>query len=189
MDRLQLEKVFETCNGFEFPVTLADPDAPDYPLIHVNPMFEDLTGYQRDEVVGLNCRFLNGPSTDAERAAAIGKACREGRAITEFVVNYRKDGSKFLNFLAVRPIAYNETHSVLLGCQYEFKLSPTRMHLVSYARRMSQAGSRLWSPDALRERCADDSELQFAKAVKMRFDCAWVVIRSKLLSLKTAKMH
>ena len=85
-------------------IAISDAHEPDQPLVYVNQAFERLTGYSREESVGRNCRFLQGPDTDP----AIVQRIREGLERREvFVVelkNYRKDGSEFWNTLHVGPI-------------------------------------------------------------------------------------
>ena len=86
------------------PMVLSDPGLPDCPMIVVNPAFCDLTGYPETEVVGRNCRFLQGPDTDPSSAPRI-RACLEaGQGCIEWVVNYRRDGSKFWNLLFISPV-------------------------------------------------------------------------------------
>ena len=84
--------------------TISDPRLPDNPLIFVNPAFERTTGYARQEVEGLNCRFLQGPDTDPAAVQAIRDALarEEHRSIT--LLNYRKDGSTFWNELSLSPV-------------------------------------------------------------------------------------
>lgn len=88
----------------EMSVVVSDPHQPDNPMIFVSDEFEVQTGYSREEALGRNCRFLQGPQTDANAVQAI----RHGlRAKTRFVIdicNYRKDGSVFLNRLRIRPL-------------------------------------------------------------------------------------
>lgn len=83
---------------------IADATAPDLPLIYVNPAFERITGYASAEVLGLNCRFLQGAYRDQpglnEIRAAIAEE-REGRALLH---NYRKDGRPFWNELVITPV-------------------------------------------------------------------------------------
>ena len=56
-----LTQILDSCvNG----VTLSDPDIEDSPLVYSNKAFEDMTGYAHDEVVGRNCRFLQGADRD-----------------------------------------------------------------------------------------------------------------------------
>jgi two-component system, cell cycle sensor histidine kinase and response regulator CckA len=85
-------------------VLIADARAPDLPVIYANPAFTRLTGYAADEVLGRNCRFLQGPDTDRATVAAIRAALREGLPFLGDVLNYRKDGTPFWNELALSPV-------------------------------------------------------------------------------------
>lgn len=85
-------------------ITIADACLPDNPLIYANAGFERLTGYPVSEVLGRNCRFLQGPGTDPEAVAALRTAVREKRAVTVQLLNYRKDGTPFWNRLSITPV-------------------------------------------------------------------------------------
>jgi PAS domain S-box-containing protein len=85
-------------------ITIADAGLPDNPLIYANAGFERLTGYPVSEVLGRNCRFLQGPGTDPEAVAALRTAVREKRAVTVQLLNYRKDGTPFWNRLSITPV-------------------------------------------------------------------------------------
>ena len=85
-------------------VAITDPHQPDDPIIYVNRAFCELTGYDRDEAVGRNCRFLQGPGTDPDHVAAVRKALDEREVRVVEMLNYRKDGSTFWNSLHVGPI-------------------------------------------------------------------------------------
>lgn len=85
-------------------ITIADAGLPDNPLIYANAGFERLTGYGVSEVLGRNCRFLQGPGTDPEAAAALRTAIREKRAVTVQLLNYRKNGTPFWNRLSITPV-------------------------------------------------------------------------------------
>ena len=69
-----------------------------------NPAFERTTGYSLEDAVDRNCRFLQGPDTDPATVARITAALREQRAITETLLNYRKDGTAFWNQVAITPV-------------------------------------------------------------------------------------
>ena len=84
--------------------TISDPGQEDDPLVFVNPSFERTTGYSRDEVLGRNCRFLQGPDTDPADVQRIRDALREERPVTVTLLNYRKDGSAFWNELSLSPV-------------------------------------------------------------------------------------
>ena len=85
-------------------VTISDPSLPDNPVIYANAGFERLTGYSIDEVVGRNCRFLQGPGTEDAAVDEIRDAVRHGRECTVQLLNYRKDGSSFWNRLSITPV-------------------------------------------------------------------------------------
>ncbi|HEX6860586.1 MAG TPA: PAS domain-containing protein [Caulobacteraceae bacterium] len=76
----------------------------DNPIIFANDAFLGLTGYERQEVIGRNCRFLQGVHTEDADIQAIGRAVREGRDIARDILNYRKDGTPFWNALYVSPV-------------------------------------------------------------------------------------
>src|SRR3712207_2288699 len=84
--------------------TITDPHLPDDPLVWVNPSFTRLTGYRFDDVVGRNCRFLQGPNTDRATVDRIVDALRERRPVTEVLLNYRRDGTAFWNQLSISPV-------------------------------------------------------------------------------------
>ncbi|WP_125911292.1 MULTISPECIES: SpoIIE family protein phosphatase [Pseudonocardia] len=88
----------------EMSFTISDPHRDDDPLAWVNPSFERLTGYPLDEVIGRNCRFLQGPNTDRGAVARIARALRERRPVTEVLLNYRRDGTAFWNQISVSPV-------------------------------------------------------------------------------------
>lgn len=88
----------------ELSVVISDPSRPDNPLIFVSEEFERQTGYAADEVLGRNCRFLQGPDTDPAAVQAIRKAVAAHSEITVDLLNYRKDGQPFWNRLRLRPL-------------------------------------------------------------------------------------
>jgi PAS domain S-box-containing protein len=85
-------------------ITIADARLPDRPLIYVNAGFERLTGYSREEVLGRNCRFLQGAGTEADTVTQIRSAIQQGGECTVEILNYRKDGSPFWNRLSITPV-------------------------------------------------------------------------------------
>jgi len=85
-------------------LVITDPNEPDNPMIYVNDSFLKMTGYERREVIGRNCRFLQGPETDPESVARIREAIRQERPCLVDLLNYRKDGSRFWNGLSISPI-------------------------------------------------------------------------------------
>lgn len=85
-------------------ILITDPNQPDNPITYASPGFEQLTGYAADEVIGRNCRFLQGKATDATAVARFREAVQLRRSITVELVNYRKDGTAFWNELSVSPV-------------------------------------------------------------------------------------
>jgi len=88
------------------PVAYAIADAlqPDIPLIYVNDHFVALTGYEPRDVIGRNCRFLQGPQTDSRDIDRIREAIRRAQPLYIELLNYRKDGQPFWNGMLLRPI-------------------------------------------------------------------------------------
>jgi diguanylate cyclase (GGDEF)-like protein/PAS domain S-box-containing protein len=85
-------------------ITIADVSRPDHPLVWVNPAFTRMTGYDAREVLGQNCRFLQGPGTDAAAVGSIAGAVREGRSLRTTLLNYRRDGSPWWNDVRLSPV-------------------------------------------------------------------------------------
>jgi PAS domain S-box-containing protein len=88
------------------PVAYAISDAlqADMPLVYVNEYFVTLTGYQPRDVIGRNCRFLQGPETDSRDVDRIREAIRRAHPLYIEIINYRKDGQPFWNGMLIRPI-------------------------------------------------------------------------------------
>jgi PAS domain S-box-containing protein len=76
---------------------LSDPKLPDNPIVFASPGFYKLTGYTSREVLGRNCRFLQGPGTDAKAVDVIRKAVGTGSDATVCLLNYKADGTPFWN--------------------------------------------------------------------------------------------
>ena len=76
----------------------------DNPIVDANAAFSMLTGYEREEILGLNCRFLAGPATETEVRAAVREAIARGEPVVAELINYRKDGTPFRNALMIAPV-------------------------------------------------------------------------------------
>jgi PAS domain S-box-containing protein len=85
-------------------ILITDPCQPDNPIIYASPGFQRLTGYSTAEVIGRNCRFLQGKDTDPAAIGRIRDATRECRACTVELLNYSKDGTPFWNNLSISPV-------------------------------------------------------------------------------------
>ncbi len=101
-------------------ITLSDPDQEDNPLVYANAAFELITGYDREEILGRNCRFLQGDDRDQEGIEQIRQAMRNHEATTVTLRNYRKDGKLFYNRFSIRPLLDREGRLIYyLGVQYD----------------------------------------------------------------------
>lgn len=82
-------------------VVVTDPRQPDDPIVWVNEAFTRLTGYDADAALGRNCRFLQGPRTDVTGVARLHEGLAEDQVVSELLLNYRRDGSRFWNRVVV----------------------------------------------------------------------------------------
>jgi PAS domain S-box-containing protein len=98
--RLRDRALDATRNG----IAITDATLPDHPIVDVNPAFTALTGYERSEVLGQNCRFLQGPATDPDAIARIRAAISAKSDCVETLLNYRKDESPFWNDLSIAAV-------------------------------------------------------------------------------------
>jgi len=85
-------------------VLVTDPSAPDNPIIFCNPGFNNMTGYSPEEVLGRNCRFLQGPEADPVVVAEIRRAIDERRLFNGLIRNRRRNGEVFWNYLTITPV-------------------------------------------------------------------------------------
>jgi PAS domain S-box-containing protein len=86
------------------PMVITNPRRPDNPVVFANEAFCRLTGYAREEILGRNCRFLQGPETDPEAVSRIRAAVDAVRPIEIDIRNHRKDGAPFWNRLLMAPV-------------------------------------------------------------------------------------
>ena len=85
-------------------VVLSNPRLQGNPVIYINKGFEELTGYTANEVIGRNCRFLQGAQTKQEDVQKIRDAIREQRSCDVEILNYKKNGEPFWNELHLTPL-------------------------------------------------------------------------------------
>eukprot|EP00979_Chaetoceros_neogracilis_P017865 scaffold10322_cov290-Chaetoceros_neogracile.AAC.2 len=91
---------------------ISDPTLPDNPIVYASGDFLSLTGYSQDEVLGRNCRFLQGPETDEKKVAKIHEAVENGEDVTVTFVNYKADGTAFWNKLFIAALRDAENNIV-----------------------------------------------------------------------------
>nr|AML79188.1 putative LOV domain-containing protein [Idiospermum australiense] len=150
----QLERERDIRQGIDLATTLerieknfviTDPRLPDNPIIFASDSFLELTEYSREEILGRNCRFLQGPETDQETVSKIRDAIREQKEITVQLINYTKSGRKFWNLFHLQPMFDQKgTLQYFIGVQLD--------------------GSGHVEP--LRNRLSETTEIQSSKLVK-----------------------
>ncbi|MGZ5025928.1 MAG: PAS domain-containing protein [Methylobacter sp.] len=112
-----LSAILDECvNG----VTLADPDLDDSPIIYANKAFERLTGYSQEDIIGHNCRFLQGDDRDQPARKQIAEAMKNHESVEVTLRNYKKDGTLFHNRLKITPLLDKKNRVIYyLGVQYD----------------------------------------------------------------------
>jgi PAS domain S-box-containing protein len=98
--RVRDRAIASSTNG----IIITDAGQAENPIIYVNPAFERLTGYPADEVLGRNCRFLQGDDTDPDAIAQLRNAIAQHQDVNVVIRNYRKDGTPFWNNLTIAPV-------------------------------------------------------------------------------------
>lgn len=112
-----LTQILDSCvNG----VTLSDPDLEDSPIVYANKAFENMCGYPQEEIVGRNCRFLQGTDRNQPELDRLRAAVKKGEPVEVTLRNYRKNGELFHNRLVVKPLTDDRGNVVyFLGVQYD----------------------------------------------------------------------
>lgn len=98
------EDIRNALSTFQQTFVVSDATKPDYPILYASAGFFKMTGYTSKEVIGRNCRFLQGAGTDPEDVAKIREALRGEGTYCGRLMNYKKDGSPFWNLLTIAPI-------------------------------------------------------------------------------------
>lgn len=105
---------------------ITDPSIPDNPIVFASQEFLKATGYTLEQVVGRNCRFLQGPETDRRAIETIRKGITEGKDTSVCLLNYRADGSTFWNQLFIAPLHDSNRRIVnFVGVQCPVPRPPT----------------------------------------------------------------
>ena len=110
----------ELVGGLAEVFCLADPSMKDCPIVYASEEFYRTSRYSRDDVLGRNCRFLQGPKTNRKIVARIGAAIKSGQESCETLLNYRRDGTPFVNLLLTAPL-YDNRGSIryFIGAQID----------------------------------------------------------------------
>lgn len=140
---------------------ITDPRRPDNPIVFANAAFARLTGFKRDEIIGRNCRFLQGPATDRMDVARL-RAAIESRVPIELeLLNYKKDGTTFWNRLLVSPV-FGDDGELTYFFASQFDVTLERERLV----RLQQDRDELEAEVALRRAELQASEQRLRMALE-----------------------
>ena len=120
-------------------IVISDPNQHDDPLVYVNPAFERTTGYAAEEVLGRNCRFLQGKDRDQPALGELRAAIHEGRHCSVVLRNYRKDGTLFWNELSIYPVRDEEGRMInFVGVQNDITERIRTEEVLSEIRRVER---------------------------------------------------
>jgi PAS domain S-box-containing protein len=125
-----LVNLLTSIENLNFCVSLATAraDRPNFPLVYVNKAFEETTGYDRADIVGQNCKFLQSEWTEPEQIRLMSHALANAQPVKVALTNKRKNGTEFLNLLSMKPVFDSQgVYSYVLGVQYD--LSQTETHI------------------------------------------------------------
>uniref|UniRef100_A0A140F7F5 Phototropin n=1 Tax=Leucodon brachypus TaxID=94541 RepID=A0A140F7F5_9BRYO len=107
-------EVQRALSTFQQTFVVTDATQPDCPIMFASACFLAMTGYSHGEVIGRNCRFLQGPGTDCNEVARIREALRCERNFSGRLLNYKKNGRPFWNLLTITPI--RDAHDRVIMC-------------------------------------------------------------------------
>ena len=123
-------RLMSALSGSQQNFAISDPTLPDNPIVYVSQGFLDLTGYQLDQVLGRNCRFLQGPGTDQSAVDVIRKGISEGIDTSVCLLNYKADGTPFWNQFFVAALRDAENNVVnYVGVQCEVSKAVVEKHM------------------------------------------------------------
>lgn len=108
---LRSELLLQLVENAQDGIVLAEKEGDDTILVYVNPAFEKLTGYNSEDILYQDCRFLQGDNTDQGAVKAIREAINKDDPVRTVLKNYRKDGTAFWNELSVTPF-YDEVDHI-----------------------------------------------------------------------------
>lgn len=117
-----LQNLIATVEDLPLCVSLATarPERRGFPLVYVNKAFESTTGYDRKDIIGRNCAFLQSEHSEQDQIAKLQDALRTAQPVKVALTNRRKDGVDFFNLLAMKPVFDNEgVYSYVIGVQYD----------------------------------------------------------------------
>ncbi|XP_042398230.1 phototropin-1A-like [Zingiber officinale] len=114
------EELRDALSAFQQTFVVSDATKPDHPIMYASAGFFNMTGYLAKEVIGRNCRFLQGSGTDPSEIEKIRETLSAGTNYCGRILNYKKDGTPFWNLLTIAPIKDDEGNTLkFIGMQVE----------------------------------------------------------------------
>ncbi|XP_050235380.1 phototropin-1 [Mercurialis annua] len=159
------EDVKNALSSFQQTFVVSDATKPDYPIMYASAGFFKMTGYTSKEVIGRNCRFLQGADTNPEDMTKIREALQAGNSYCGRLLNYKKDGTPFWNLLTIAPIK-DESGKVLKYIGMQVEVSQFTEGNKDKALRPNGLPESLIKYDARQKEMATSSVTELVEAVK-----------------------
>lgn len=142
---LSTDLLIEAIERSRSPLILTDNTLDDNPIIYCNQAFLDLTGYLMKDIIGKNCRFLQGDDSNRETITGLRQAVEKGESIRVDIKNYKKDGTPFWNDLIISPIKDNNGNvSHFMGMQLDItERKESEMQLTNKTRELENSNKEL----------------------------------------------
>ncbi|KAJ1444438.1 hypothetical protein M885DRAFT_627123, partial [Pelagophyceae sp. CCMP2097] len=151
-------------------IVISDMSIPGAPMVFVNPEFCRVTQYAKEDAIGRNCRFLQGPETEPEAIQVIQQTLAKGEDCHVLLTNYRRSGEKFKNLLSMRPVFDADgLYRYVIGVQFEVEKNggePARLAQLNKLLQMLPSKLDLRSSTTARKRGMMASSVQGAPAAK-----------------------
>nr|AML79153.1 putative LOV domain-containing protein [Clinopodium serpyllifolium subsp. fruticosum] len=159
------EDLKDALSTFQQTFVVSDATKPDAPIMYASAGFFKMTGYTSKEVIGRNCRFMQGKDTDPEDVAKIREALETGTSYCGRLLNYKKDGTPFWNLLTISPIK-DETGKVLKYIGMQVEVSKHTEGIKEKTTRPNGLPESLIRYDARQKEMASSSVTELVEAVK-----------------------
>lgn len=177
MTPLPFDSIKAHCDRMKIPVSLAQNNGRDFPLVYVNAAFEQLTEYQSADVVGKSCRLLQGAATDRTVCRHIRGHLEAGEYVCSIITNYRKSGGQFQNFLIIQAMQSSDRGPLFIGFQHELSAYTQKADLTEHI-------SRVWNVERAVGAHNDMAHDQLLTALSQRSETALLAL--KMLQTKGA---
>jgi len=140
-----LRRAFETCEACSIPVSFADPQQADTPLVFVNDAFCQATGYVKAQCVGRNCRLLQGKDTTSTHVDVLRAGLGKQRSVTSCILNYRADGTPLHNMVFISHAENDNGEIIVMGSQFAFRETVKSTQIARHVRKLSQIEKQVFS--------------------------------------------